>query len=100
MQHTFSVLFSLQTHKINKKNGEAPIWARVTVDGKRAEISTGKKTSPDKWNVNSGRIRGNTEEARTINSYLNKMIVKLEKIFDQLNEDNQYISSATIKNIF
>ncbi|MEP0984411.1 Arm DNA-binding domain-containing protein [Ekhidna sp.] len=58
MQHTFSVLFWLQTQKINKKNGEAPIWARVTVDGKRAEISTGKKTSPDKWNVNSGRIRG------------------------------------------
>ena len=100
MQHTFSVLFWLQAQKINKKSGEAPIWARVTVDGKRAEISTGKKTDPEKWNVNSGRIRGNTEEARTINSFLNKMIVKLEKIFDQLRESNQYISSSTIKNIY
>ena len=50
-----------------------PIWVRLTVDGKRAELSTGKKISPEKWNVNSGKVKGNNEEARIINNYLNQV---------------------------
>ncbi len=34
---TFSIHFWLNTAK--KKNGIAPVYARVTVNGKRAEIS-------------------------------------------------------------
>lgn len=77
-----------------------PIWVRVTVDGKRVELSTGKKIQPDQWNINAGRIKGNSEEARIINRHLNNIYLKLEKIYDQLVEKDQYISAQTIKSIF
>ncbi|MGK7392845.1 MAG: site-specific integrase [Candidatus Cyclobacteriaceae bacterium M2_1C_046] len=100
MNHTFSILFWLQNHKISKKTGEAPISCRITVDGKRAEISTGKKLLPEKWNVNSGRMKGNSEEARILNQHLTKMYLKLEKIYDKLQDEEKYISSQTIKSIY
>lgn len=85
---------------MSKKTGETPIMARITVDGKRAEISTGKKILPEKWNVNSGRMKGNTEEARILNLSLSSMQNELERIFDDLNRKDQFISAQTIKSIF
>ncbi|SNT17277.1 Site-specific recombinase XerD [Ekhidna lutea] len=100
MNNTFSILFWLLNSRISKKTGEAPIMARITVNGKRAELATGKKVMPEKWNVNAGKVRGNSEEARVINYHLSKMEVKLQKIYDKLVEDDQYISSSTLKNLF
>lgn len=100
MKHTFSVLFWLQTHKTSKKTGEAPISARITVDGKRSEISTGKKVLPERWNIDSGKVKGNSEEARIINNHLMKMKLKLERIYDQLDEKGQFISSTAIKSVY
>lgn len=75
MNNTFSVLFWFLSNRISKKTGEAPIMARITVNGKRAEISTGKKVMPEKWNVSAGRVRGTGEQARIINRHLDKMRV-------------------------
>ena len=38
MKQTFTVLLFLKTSKINSK-GKAPIYVRVTVNGKRSEMS-------------------------------------------------------------
>ena len=100
MQHSFSILFWIQNHKKSKKTGEAPISVRITVNGKRAEISTGKKTLPEYWNVNSGRVKGNSEEARVTNRHLTSMHHRLEKIHDRLEEEGQFISAQAIKSIF
>lgn len=100
MKHSFNILFWLLNSRVSKKTGEAPIMVRITVDGKRAEISTGKKILPEKWNVNSGRMRGNTEEARQFNRALTNIHVQLEKIYDDLERNGQYISAQTIKSIY
>lgn len=100
MNNTFSVLFWFLSNRISKKTGEAPIMARITVNGKRAEISTGKKVIPEKWNVSAGRVRGTGEQARIINRHLDKMRVKLDKIHDRLQEEDQFISAQSIKNIY
>jgi site-specific recombinase XerD len=100
MKHSLSILFWLLSNRVSKKTGETPIMARITIDGKRAEISTSKKIHPEKWNVNSGRMRGNSEEARTFNRALNKMQYDLERIFERLQEDDQFISAQAIKNIY
>lgn len=100
MNHTYSVLFWLQTHKTSKKTGETPISMRITVDGKRAEISTGKKVLPEKWNTNSGRLKGNGEEARVINRHLSTIQLKIEKIYDRLSEEDKFISAQVIKSTY
>ena len=44
-KHTFTTLFWI--NKTKAKQGEAPIYARITVDGVRAELSIKKSVSPD-----------------------------------------------------
>ncbi|MTI40008.1 site-specific integrase [Fulvivirga lutimaris] len=100
MTHTFSLLFWLQTHKTSKKTGEIPVSLRITLDGKRAEISTGKKILPEKWNTNSGRARGNSEEARVFNRHLSSMEMKIEGIYNKLIEEEQYVSAQSLKEIY
>ncbi len=36
-----------------KADGKAPIYARITIDGKYTELSTAKKASPKSWDANS-----------------------------------------------
>lgn len=45
--NTFSIHFWLNTAK--KKNGIAPVYVRITVNGKRAEISLKRYQSVTSW---------------------------------------------------
>ncbi len=100
MNHSFSVLFWLLNNRISKKTGEAPIMVRITVDGKRAEISSGKKLLPEKWNVNSGKMKGNSEEARIFNRRLAEIKLKIERIYDDLEKNGQFISAQVLKSLY
>jgi len=41
-----------------KADGKAPIYARITIDGKYTEISTGKKVNPASWDLNVKQVTG------------------------------------------
>ena len=99
MQHTFSLLFWISKNKINK-NGEAPIYARVTVNGKRAEIATGEKINPERWTAKLGCVKGNREDARTINNALDRIRLKIKGIYNLLLEEGYHISADLVKDNF
>ena len=75
MKQTFTVLVYLKTSKINSK-GMAPICIRVTVNGKRSEISIKQFIEPSRWNSNRQRLTGSIDdyEIRAI-SYFFTMFV-------------------------
>ena len=58
MKDTFSVLFWVNKHKISKNTSKAPIFTRITVNGKRAELSTGKSVENDHRVVPGGKPNG------------------------------------------
>ncbi|WP_366521588.1 Arm DNA-binding domain-containing protein [uncultured Polaribacter sp.] len=68
---TFSILFWLKQSKA--KNGEAPLYVRITVNGQRAEISLKRKIKITNWSAIKNRVKGTNQEARTINEYLNQV---------------------------
>ena len=65
MGNGMSVLFWINRARISKITQMAPIYARITICGKRAEISTGKSALVEKWIANVGRVKGHNEESRT-----------------------------------
>lgn len=69
MDKTFGFFFHLKKSKFDR-NGEIPIYLRLTVDGETCEISAKRKCSSTKWNVSAGRVSGWSENAKSINSYL------------------------------
>lgn len=99
MFKTFSILFYLQRNKVSK-DGKAPIYLRITVNGKRSQISIKRKISINKWNNEAGKVIGTTLEVKELNRYLNSLKHKIYKIQQKLLDDNRRITALLIKNIF
>jgi len=61
------------THRIAYKNFQkdaAPIYIRITVNGNRSEVTTGRSCAPSRWNARSGRATSTKEEFKPLNTYL------------------------------
>ena len=69
MTNTFSLLFYIRTTKI-KADSTAPIYVRITINGKRAELSAKRSIDPSKWNTKKGRSKGTNEQSKSLNKYL------------------------------
>ena len=63
MKTNFSLLFYLKKQK-NYESGEVPVYLRITINSKRAEIATGRQCDPKRWNAKSGRMSGSREDVR------------------------------------
>ena len=92
LNYTFNTLVWI--NKSKAKNGIVPIYIRITIDGKRVEISTGKTVAIEKWSTEGQNVKGNNEEARTINQYVRLIIGQIEKI--HLNISNQSIVPTVV----
>jgi hypothetical protein len=82
MDATISILFYLKRVKVNAQ-GLVPIFQIITINSRRLDNSTGKFIDPDKWHSETSRMRGTSEEARSINGHLDNLkskILNIEKI--------------------
>ena len=97
MVKTFSYIFYLKKSKIYEK-GSVPIYLRITIDGKRAEISIKQEADPDNWNSKAGRLDGKSEKVRQFNSYLDTLQSQLYAAHQALIRDNKMITAEALKN--
>ena len=72
MESKMSILFYGKKSK-NYKGELLPIYMRVTIQGKRLELSCNYSIEPTRWNSAGGKVKGNSEESRTINTHLDLM---------------------------
>ncbi|MCR8667456.1 site-specific integrase [Aestuariibaculum sp. M13] len=93
---TFGVLFWLKL--ANVKNGEAPLYARITVNGKRAELSLKKRINVTNWDSKKCRFKGLSEEAKLVNNFLKSVNGQLFTIYQDLCRDKKFVSANLIKN--
>jgi site-specific recombinase XerD len=97
MNTSVSILFYIKRAKINNL-GVCPIYTRVTVNTKRFEFSSNKYINPDKWSSEGSKVKGTSEEARTINShldYLKNQVLEAEK---KLFKKDISVTSENLKN--
>ncbi len=94
---SFSVLFWANKAKTDS-NGQMPIYARVTVTGKRAEISLKKKIIPEKWDSKSGFMNGSNDEARTFNKHIVTVNNDLHAIYMDFKQKGLHLSAEEVKN--
>ena len=99
MNTRFSVLFYPRGNDVDA-NGNAPIYLRITVNGKRSELSIKRKVLLKKWNSEAGKIRGTTSDVRELNNYMDSIKVKINKIQQTLFDNNDLITSQIIKNAY
>lgn len=97
MKTTFSLLFYLKRPK-NYDDGPMPIYLRITVNGKRAETTSGRECLPTLWNRNTGRLRGTKEEIKSLNAYLDNLQTQVYDAHKALTESGASITADLIKN--
>lgn len=97
MQTNFNLLFFLKKNK-GTKSDEALIFLRITLNGQRAEFSTGRRCLPSQWNASASKIIGTTNEARAFNMYLDTIQSKIYEAHRQLMQTGETISAESLKN--
>jgi len=99
MNKTFGLLFYLKKSKANA-SGKLPIYLRITIDGKRTEISTKRTIEIEKWSVEANKAIGRTEDIREVNAYLDSLISRVYQSHRDLIQDNKEVTAETLKNKF
>lgn len=92
---TFSVLFWLYSSR--SKNGKAPIYARISVNGKKLNISLKRRIQINEWDSNKQRVKSSSIHAKSTNQYLDEFYSGLFHSFQQLRIEGKHITPQNIK---
>ena len=79
------------------KNGGAPLYLRITVNGKIAECSLHISVNPDLWNSKNGYLEGNSKEAQSKNKFIDSVKFKLQSIINDFNNTGIDITANIVK---
>lgn len=96
MKAKVTLHFYAKSTKANT-TGQFPIYIRLTVNGNRLEFSTKKFVDSSRWSTDLSKMKGTTEEARSINSYLDLMKSKVLNIQMELIHKNQEVNIENFK---
>ncbi len=92
---TFSILFWIYSKRT--KNDQAPLYARITVNGKKLNISLKRKINVKLWNADKQRAKGTSSNSREINQYISEIHSQLFQCFQELRTNNKRITPQMIK---
>lgn len=93
------ILLWLRKSKADEK-GQSPIYVRLTIEGARVEFSLGRKIHPDKWLPKAGIAKGTSEEARTLNNYINIVKGNIQKHYNVLMTQHKEITPEMVRNAY
>lgn len=94
--NTFGVAFYLKKQKTNQA-GKSPLYARITVNGKRIEISVKRSIEESNWNPVKGMAKGSREEITKLNKYLDQFKAGIVESYQQLLLQKKFITAELLK---
>jgi site-specific recombinase XerD len=97
--NTFGIIFYLRKYKATT-DGKTPIYARITVNGSRIDISVKRSIDPCNWNANKGMAKGSREEIVKLNNYLEQYRSGIVESYQQLLLQKRLITAELVKNKF
>lgn len=95
---SFGIHFTIRIDKV--REGKAPVYACVTVNRVRSYIALKQLVEVKSWENAKGALKGNREEFKSINNYLQEVRMPIETCYQQLNLKGKMISAEAIKDAF
>ncbi|MEO2053071.1 MAG: site-specific integrase [Allomuricauda sp.] len=92
---TFSILFWADFARA--KDNQASLYARITVNGKRATISLKRKVTVGDWDIHRNRAKGNSQKSRMLNRYLDDTYTYLFECYRELKAQHKLITAQSVK---
>ena len=96
MKTKVSILFYVKKAKA-AANGLVPIYTRITINGKRIELSTNRFVEISKWSTEAGKMKGSSEETRSINNHLDLLKSQIRDAEMELIHKKITVTTETIK---
>ncbi len=98
LNSTLSILFWLNRQR--GKNETFPIYARITLNGKRMELATHVYVNLLHWDQKNQRVKGTGEQSRKSNASLIQMSGTLQGLYTQLSMLDGCVSLEELKNSY
>jgi site-specific recombinase XerD len=92
---TFSILIWINSSRA--KNNAAELYARITVNSKRVNISLKKKIDVNTWDKTKSRVKGNSQKARMINQYIEQTKSSVFQTYQDLKAERKLLTAQLIK---
>jgi integrase len=96
MKTKVSILFYAKRAKTGV-NGLVPIYTRITINGKRIELSTNRFVEISKWSTEASKMKGTSEEARSINNHLDLLKSQIRDAQMELIHRKVSITTESLK---
>ncbi|MDV3557843.1 MULTISPECIES: site-specific integrase [Bacteroidota] len=93
---TFKLLFYLKKNEL-KKNGNAPIMGRITIDGTPKTFGTKLEIDPNNWDLKHGRVQGKSAQALSINKKLDNIRGRIDKIYEDMLKHEGFATAQKVK---
>ncbi len=92
---TCTLIYYLRKTRIDKE-GKAPIYVRLTVNGQRAEVCARARILPQYWNQARGKAVENNREGREINRLLEAISFNIAQTRRTLEAEGKEITATGI----
>jgi len=96
---SFSVIYFVKRTR-SLRTGELPIYARITINGERAEFSTQTCVKEDQWDSVRNRMRGTSKESKDLNAHLEGIKAKLIEIKMDMENHKEDVTSYILRDRF
>ncbi|SIT93777.1 site-specific integrase [Pontibacter indicus] len=96
MDTKISILFYGRKAKTTKDK-RLTIYLRVTLQGRRLELSTSRYVSPARWSAEAGKVKGRSALARSVNAYLDTLRAKAYGHHRELLEESRLVTVEAFK---
>ncbi|AHM60719.1 integrase family protein [Flammeovirgaceae bacterium 311] len=94
-KNTFGISFFIKKYKL--KAALAPVYARITVDGKSLDLSLKRKVPQCNWDEGKGSTKGNKEEVRALATYLEQVRNRLYDCQQALEKERRLLTAEALK---
>ena len=97
MEQKMTIMFYGKKIRLNDAT-IVSIYLRATINGQRFEVTTKRTIESNKWNQLTGKVKGNLEEARSINTHLDIMRNKVYDYQRLILQEGNIFTKEELKN--
>lgn len=93
--NSFKILFLVKPSRV-QRNGECPVFMRITIDGQRIETTLSLSADPKKWNKIAEKVIGKDRKSQEINNRLDTIKLRIMEIYRNMELDGKIITPGSI----
>ena len=97
--NTFGIHFVIRSSN-QQKNAMASVFARISVNGRKSEISFRAKVSAKQWDQVKGKAKGRQENIIKLNNYIERVRSLITDCYHQLIQQREPVTVETVKSLY